>query len=127
MDKNVFDEIRARRLVIEDQNEKGRIILTTTPDGDPAIVLRDANGVMRLQLLILDGDEPKVLLTDRQGNGRLQLVVGGEDSASITMFHNNDNPWFFCSTDGYKHYVLCLFDREGEWKVNWSAQLEPQD
>jgi hypothetical protein len=120
-----IDEVRTRRLVIEDKDGVGKIVLMTTPEGDPAIGLFDRNGVVRLQLLILDGDAPKVLLTDSQGNGRLQIGVDAKDSAGMAIFHDNDRPWLLFTTDGHRNYLMCLFDRDEEMKPTWVGQVAP--
>src|SRR5215207_929087 len=108
-DSNVADEIRARRLIIEDAEGNSKIILGTTPEGHPGIGLRDQNGVIRMQLIVLDGNSPKVLLTDSAGNGRVQVMVDEHDSAGISIFHDNDRPWLLFTTDGHRNYIMCLF------------------
>ena len=122
----VFNELRVRRLVIEDKDGEGKIILMTTPDGSLAIGLRDTEGQVRLQLILLDGTEPKVLLTDNERKGRVQLTVDVRRNAGVTVFHDNDRPWFTANTDGHHHYFLCVFDRENEFVPTWVGQIEPR-
>ena len=119
-----FNEVRLRRLVVEDGNGNPKIVMTTTGDRAPVIALLNAEGEIRLQLVMLDGIEPKILLSDREGRGRLQMTIDEHDNAGITMFHDNDRPWFFCSTDGHRNYVMCLFDREKEFAPTWVAQFD---
>jgi hypothetical protein len=121
-----FNEVRLRRLVVEDGDGTPKIVMTTTPDRAPVIALLNDEGEIRLQIVMLDGIEPKILLSDSQGRGRVQMTIDAQDNAGITIFHDNDRPWLFCSTDGYRHYVMCLFDREKELTPTWVAQLTPE-
>lgn len=68
---DVTEELRTRRLVIEDQNGGHRVLITTVR-GQPALVMLDENGKGRISLAILKSG-PSLDLLDSNGRNRLSL------------------------------------------------------
>lgn len=92
------EEIRARRLTIVDSEGRERIVLETSADGEPAIVLLDHHGTPRgrmwMNLHPADDDGPEEISVNLElGDRRDGLVSVGADSsgsAAVSLFGRPD-------------------------------------
>lgn len=84
--EKAMDEVRARRFVLVDINDKERAALATGDGGAPRLELYDANGKTRASLH-MDGDgSPNLYLVGPEGHVRTTLSLEADGSPILSLF-----------------------------------------
>ena len=112
---NTAPEIRARQIVLVDENNKPRCILAMGKEG-PGLVMSDKNGEMR-SILKIDTDGVRLSLYDEKGEPRAVLDAD-RNGSGLALYDETGKPrvGLFVGKDGPK---LTLFDKKG--KEHWST------
>lgn len=112
---NIFPEIRARQIVLVDENGMPRSILAMGKEG-PGLALSDENGEMR-SILRIDREGVRLSLYDEKGEPRAVLSVE-KNGAGLALYDDTSKPraGLFMGKEGPQ---LTLFDRKG--KEHWST------
>ncbi len=88
----MFEEIKARRFVVSDENENPRALLTSHR-GATVLSMFDSDGIARLRFSVMEDGHPEITLqsssgrtlirlAEHDGSALLQLQDGREDSAA---------------------------------------------
>lgn len=90
-----MDRISTKQLVINDDQDRCRISLTTDGDGNPSITMHDAMGGTRIALQVIEaGDNLEARLTLRAGaDGHVAKLSAGRDGhAALTLMRKDAQP-----------------------------------
>lgn len=109
------EEIRAKKIVLEDDNGKVRAWLDVVA-GIPMMMVLDENGEVRVALAA-GKDDPRLVLCDEKGRGRTRLGTG-KDGPNLALYDENGKVRAALSADK-DGPNLVLYDENG--KVIWSA------
>lgn len=90
---NMPNNIKAKKIQIQDQEGKTRIELSTLPDGSPGLILADENGKVRVILAIWGSQEklPSLSLNDKDGGRRIVMTVRPDGIPYIAFADTNKN------------------------------------
>ena len=112
---NTAPEIRARQIVLVDENGKPRCIIAMGKEG-PGLALSDDNGEMR-SIFRLDAEGVRLSLYGEKGAPRAVLDVD-KDGSGLALYDENGKPraGLFLGVEGPQ---LTFFDRKG--KEYWST------
>lgn len=78
------DDLRARRLVIEDDAGRSRIVLQTTR-GQPSVTLHDAADVPRLVLMLTENGQVALGMNDARERACVALGVGEKGLSGLKL------------------------------------------
>lgn len=119
-EKHAPTELRARALVVEDENGKTRLRLTTIKSGSSAaLVLLDANGTPGMGLeMRMDGNAALLSVLDGRGSVRIGVMLD-RDTTGLSL-HDASGPRAVLSVDK-NEAGLALHDANGTPRVSLSA------
>ena len=103
-------EVRAKRIVLEDENGQERAILGLIED-NPALKLFDKNGKTRAALSLFE-DEPRLALRDENGKERVGLSVD-KDGPFLSLSDENGKSRAWLAVTKYGQ-GLSLYDEKRE-------------
>jgi hypothetical protein len=85
----VPEEIRARRFVVVDANNKDLLDMWATGSRLPTVTLYDVNGQPRTQLDLLPDGSPRLYFADANKRIRLRLGAAAEGRSHIEIIDSN--------------------------------------
>ena len=81
----IAEEIRARRFVVVNSNNKDSIEMYASADLMPSLVLNDANGLPRTHLDLLSDGSPRLYFADANRRIRLRLGAASDGHSNIEV------------------------------------------
>ena len=111
------DEIRAKKIVIVDNEERPKILLTTAPDGysSPFIVMLDNSGITRVQIVGKIDSGATLDLFDAKGKSRVEIKImqGGPAGLAIN-YADGEKRHIDIFSDGENDAFIMVRDKENK-------------
>ena len=114
--KRFDDEIRARKFVLVDENDKARAWLAVSNNNQPNLLLFGNNGQLRVELNLDNNDDPWLALYGKYGMARTSLGIF-KDNPRLGQYDKNGKPRVSVYISNNKSGIT-FYDRNG--KITWS-------